>query len=101
MQFKHLQLLVPYGGGGLTAFTFTEIRDDGKGPKFGGALAAYAQGGLAINLGYFNYLTRVQLDREYGIHAIYLTAEYRKVFALSQHYDFSADFINGGFLVEY
>lgn len=101
MHMWHKQLFVPYGEGGMNAFTFGEFRDDNKNPKFGGALAAYAAGGLALNLTYFDYLTRVQLDREYGINACYLTMEYRHIFALSQRYDFGGDLLNGGILVEY
>lgn len=101
MQFVHRQLFIPFAEGGLTAFPFTEIRDDGKAPKFAGSAAAYAAGGLAINMTYFDYLTRIQLNREYGISAIYLTLEFRRLFALSPHYDFSSNYINGGFLFEY
>ena len=101
MQFVHRQLFIPFADGGLTGFPFSEIRDDGKAPKFAGSLAAYAAGGLAINMTYFDYLSRIQLNREYGISAIYLTLEFRRLFALSPHYDFSANYINGGFLFEY
>ncbi len=100
MQLWHRQLVVPYAEGGGLAWTFSELRDDDKGPKFGGALGAYAAAGFAFNLTYFDYLTRIQLDREYGINACYLTLEYRHVFSFSK-FDFESDFINGGFLMEY
>jgi hypothetical protein len=100
MQFKHRQLFVPYGLGGAMAIAMAETRDDNQGPKFGGALAVYGGGGVAINMNYYNYLSRVQLDREYGINGIYLTLEYRQLFGLTT-YDFTTEYINGGFLFEY
>jgi hypothetical protein len=98
---KNKQLFVPYGEGGGTIFGFTEFRDDNRPPKFGGAPAAYFGGGLAIDLTYFDYMSRIQLDREYGINAVYLNIEYRGIVALSNKYDFSADLFNGGFTMEF
>lgn len=101
MQMWESQLIVPYVDGGLTAFAFTEIRDDDKGPKFGGALANYWAVGGQFNLSYFDALTRVALDREYGINRIYLVGEYRYLISLSDKFDFTSDLINGGFLMEF
>ncbi len=100
MQFFDKQLLVPYGEGGASAITFGEFRDDGKPPRWGGALAAYFAGGLALNLTYFDATSRIQLDREYGINRIYFTGEYRMMVGLTR-YDFSSDLINAGFLAEF
>lgn len=97
----HRQLLVPYASGGGSLFGFTEMRDDDKPPKFGGSLGAYYAGGVGLNLTYFDALSRINLDREYSINAIYLTVEYRGIVSLSQNYDFSSDFWNAGFLLEY
>lgn len=101
MQFWDKQLLVPYAEGGGIAWTFAELRDDNKKPKFGGAGAAYAAFGAALNLTYFDKFAAIQLDREYGINRVYLTAEYRPIFALSDRYDFSGNMIDAGFLMEY
>lgn len=101
MQFPGRQLFVPFAEGGGTAFAFTEFRDDKKGPKFGGSLAAYGAGGIAMNLTYFDYMSRIQINREYGISGVYLTVEYRKIVALTQRYDFTSDYYNAGFLMEY
>jgi hypothetical protein len=97
----HKQLFVPYAEGGGVAYTFSEVRDDGVNPKFGGAFGAYGAAGVAINLTYFDYMTRIQLDREYGINACYLALEFRRFQALTTRYDFSSNYINGGFLMEY
>ncbi|NJL24065.1 MAG: hypothetical protein HC902_02025 [Calothrix sp. SM1_5_4] len=101
MHVWHRQLFVPYAEGGGIAFAFSELRDDDKPPKFGGAPAGYYAGGLALNLSYFDKLARIQLDREYGINAVYLTVEYRGVVALSEKFDFSSDLYNAGFLMEF
>jgi len=100
LQFTHRPLFLPFIDGGGTAFTFAELRDDTRGPKFGGALAAYAGAGVGLNLTYFDYMSRIQLDHEYGITAVYLTAEYRRYQGFTR-YDFTSDYINGGFLLEY
>jgi hypothetical protein len=100
-QFYDKQLFVPYGEGGGIVFTFGEFRDDNEPPKWGGALAGYFAGGLAFNLSYFDALSRAQLDREYGINRIYLTAEFRQIVAITQKYDFTSTLVNGGFLMEF
>lgn len=100
-QFSHRQLFVPYAGGGASLIAFSEIRNDNKAPKFGGAADAYYDGGLAIDMTYFDAVSRLQLDREYGISSIYLTVEYRGIVALTKKFDFSSDLINAGFLMEY
>lgn len=99
-QWHDRQLFVPYAEGGGIAYTFAELRDDGLAPKFGGALAAYGAGGLAMDMTHFDYFSRAELNREYGITTIYLTAEYRQVIGLSR-YDFTASYPNAGFFMEY
>ena len=101
MQLFHRQLIVPYGEGGGTLWAFGELRDDNKSPKFGGAPAAYVAAGAAFNMTYFNAISRVALDRQYGINAIYVLAEYRGMIGLSKNYDFTASFLNGGILMEF
>ena len=101
MQFWDKQLIVPYAEGGGTGFTFSELRDDGHGPKFGASPAAYFALGGALNMTYFDNFSRIQLDREYGINRVYLMLEYRNELALVKRFDFSSDFFNAGFLMEY
>lgn len=100
LQIWHRQLFVPYAAGGGTIFGFSEIRDDHKPPKWGGALGGYYAGGLGINLTYFDKFARAQLDREYGINTVYLTLEYRGIVSTPK-YDLSGDFFNAGLLLEY
>lgn len=101
MQFWDKQLLVPYGEAGFIGWTFAEIRDDNKGPKFGAAPASFFALGGAFNLTYFDSISSIRLDREYGINRIYLTGEYRRVIGLSNKFDFTSNLFNGGLLVEF
>jgi hypothetical protein len=95
------QLLVPYAEGGGVVMAFGEVRDDGKAPKWGGALAAYYAFGCGLNLTYFDAMSRIQLDREYGINRVYLVAEFRGMIAITQRYDFTSDMIDAGLLMEF
>lgn len=101
LQFWDKQLFVPYAEGGGMAIPFGEFRDDDRPPKWGGAFAAYYVGGVAMNLTYFDKMSGIQLDREYGINRVYLTAEYRGIVGLSSNYDFTSTLINGGLLMEF
>jgi len=101
IQFSPRPLFVPFVEGGGTLWAFTEIRDDSKAPKVGGSATAYAAAGIAVNMTYFDYMSRISLDREYGISGAYFTLEYRRMFALDTRYDFSGDYFNGGFLMRY
>lgn len=101
LQFWDNPLFVPYAEGGAMAIPFGEFRDDDRPPKWGGAFAGYYVGGVAMNLTYFDKMSGILLDREYGINRIYLTAEYRGIVAITQNYDFTSDLINGGLLMEF
>jgi hypothetical protein len=71
------------------------------GPRFGGSPAAYAGGGLAINMNFMDTRSMLELDREYGINDVWFTAEFRRFQAIDTRFDFSANFINAGFLISF
>lgn len=100
MHLWEKQPLIPYGSGGIAAFSFSEIRDDDKGPKFGGALAGYFAVGGAFNMNFLDTWSMLEMDRDYGINSVYLVAEYRRYIGLTD-YDFTSDFLNAGFLLEF
>lgn len=100
-QFFDRQIIVPYATGGGTAFGFAEIRDDSKGPKFGGSPAIYGGGGVQFNLNFMDTRSMLNLDREYGINYVWLTVEYRRVQSVSQKFDLSSNLFNAGFLIEF
>ncbi len=103
-QYFSYQWIVPYVEGAFDAFCFAETRDDNLNPSlgasFGLAPAAHASGGVSVLLGK-GASAFLDLDREYGINAVYLTAEFRQYFALSDKYDFSGTAISGGVTAEY
>lgn len=104
LKYFNNQWLIPYVEGGLDAFNFAEVRDDNKNPSIGAKLglapAAHASAGLSLPLGR-DASSFLDLDREYGINAVYLTAEFRHYFALSSKFDFSGDAITGGITADY
>lgn len=100
-QFWDKQWIVPYGTGGVDPMTFAELRDDGKSPKLGAALAAHFAGGASFNISALDRRSLLDLDREYGINGLWLNVEFRQVVSLSSKYDLSAQVVSGGFLMEY
>lgn len=104
LNFFKNQWLVPYGGGGVTAFVFGERRDDDLNPalgaKWGISPAAHFQFGGRMKLG-SGPRAFLDLDREYGINSMWLTVEYKNYIALSDKFDFSSDFIGGGLYLVY
>ncbi len=103
-KFFENQWLVPYAEGALDGFCFGESRDDDQNPALGAALgfapAAHFSFGGSIPLGR-NARSFIDLDREYGINAVYLTVEFRQYVALSDKYDFSGQAISGGITADY
>lgn len=100
LQFMKNQIFVPYAEGGGAAFVFGEFRDDGKMPKAGGALGAYFAGGVAFSLNFLDPVSMLELDREYSINSVYLTAEYRQYVGFG-NFDFTSEVINGGMTLEF
>ena len=92
--------LMPYVEGGGIGFTFAEIRDDSKAPKFGASAGAYGVAGAALNLRFLDAKSAWALDREYGISSVYFTGEAR-VIASTTKYDFSATTFALGFLFDF
>ena len=100
-KFSEGQYIVPLLEAGFDPFIFSEVRDDDTGPKFGAALAFHTSAGLALSLTAFDEKARRTLASEYGINAIWLSAELRSIFSMSSDFDFSNNFANFGFIVQY
>lgn len=104
MQYWDTQAVVPYGCGGVDGFAFAERRDDSLNPSLGARLgiapAAHFCGGVGVRLGR-GARAFVDLDREYGINSLWVTAEYRSYVAITDTFDFSSEFIGGGIFAEY
>ncbi|MCM2280388.1 MAG: hypothetical protein NDI61_00920 [Bdellovibrionaceae bacterium] len=100
-QYAETQPIVPYIEGGAGYFTFAELRDDGAGPKIGGAPVAIAAGGLNFLMDWLDPHSVRQLDNEWGINHVWLLTEYRLITGLNKEYDFSSSVINAGVLMEF
>lgn len=100
LKFSDKQPILPYAEAGAGYFTFMEFGDDGRAPKFAGAPATFVAGGAAILLDWFDTKAIRDLDREYGINHVYLTAEYREVIGFT-NYDFTSRVIGGGMLFDF
>lgn len=101
LSFHEKQPIVPYAEGGVGYFTFMELRDDDGGPKFAGAPVTFFAAGAAFLLDWLDPKAVRDLDREYGINHVYLTAEYREIIGLDDTYDFSSRVIGGGIMMEF
>lgn len=100
-QFAQKQILVPFIEGGGGYYTFAEIRDDGKRPKFGGSLVGVAAGGFNFLLNWLDPAAVRSLDAEYGINHVWLTAEARATVGVNKTVDFTNTSFNAGFLMEF
>lgn len=100
-QYADEQILVPYVEGGLGYFTFAEIRDDGSSNKYGGSLVTVAAAGGNLLLDWMDRQSIRNLDNEYGINHVWLTAEYRYLVGLNKVYDFTSGMISAGLMVDF
>lgn len=101
LQIFNRQWLVPYGEVGIDYFGIMEIRDDYEEVKFGGAPHFHFAVGGAFLLDVLSRETMLEVDRQYGINHIWLTAEYRRFEYITGQFDFSDDIFNAGIMVEF
>lgn len=101
LQLFHKQWLVPYGEAGVDYLAFVETRDDGDDIKFGGAPHFHLALGGAFLLDTLGRDLMADIDRQYGINHIWLTAEYRRLESMGGDFDFSDDIFNAGIMVEF
>jgi hypothetical protein len=95
------QYFVPFAEAGGGYFTFAEIRDDYKRTKYGGAAVGYFAVGGSLLLDFITPAAIAEMDMDYGINHMYLTAEYRVIEGLDSDFDFSNDTFSAGFLIEF
>lgn len=100
-QYWETQPIVPYVEGGGGYFTFAEIRDDGAHPKAGAAAVAVVAGGVNLLMDWLDQQSVRQLDREWGINHVWLTAEVRQIKGLNDQFDFTSSIIGGGIMMEF
>ena len=100
-QYWKNQFFIPHVDGGMDLFTFAELRDDHKGPKFGGSLAGHIAAGGSISLGFLDRSSSFTLDSEYGINSMWFTGEIRSIFRVAGSFDFSDHFVNFGLAIAF
>ncbi len=104
-QFWDKQPIVPFAGAGVSYFGMIESRGDkdkfSDSVKFGGGAAFQWTAGVQIQLDWLDREVIWELDHDYGINHIYLTADARQYLGLSNIYDFSAFYYEGGLLFEF
>lgn len=100
-QYSETQPISPYVEGGGGYFTFAELRDDGATPRIGGALTAYAAGGLSFLMDWLDKNAIMELDQEYGINHVFLQLEARQFLGLNKNYDFTGTVFNAGFVLQF
>lgn len=100
LRFHEKQPVIPFAEAGAGYFTFMELRDDGD-TKFSAAPVTFLSAGAAFLLDWLDPKAVRDLDREYGVNHVYLTAEYREILGLDDTYDFSSRVISGGIMMEF
>ena len=103
-QFFQKQGIVPYIGGGISAWPFVELRDDRSNSKFGAVFSTYATAGLSISLQFLKFIdptSFLALEHEYGIRSLYFISEYSYNQSLSKEFDFSGSLISFGLSFNY
>ena len=101
LKFISNQIFLPYVNGSLNYNLLLEYREGFEAFKYLGIFGAHFAGGVAINLGWFERLTALQLDQEFGINNIYLTLEGRQVVSFEDENDISGFVFLGGLSFEY
>jgi hypothetical protein len=100
-RYADKQLFIPYAEGGGGYYTFAELRNDTKGPKFGAAPVAYVLGGLSILLDWTDRRAMGELLRDYGVRHMYLNLEWRENVGLDSNYNFSSRVLAAGLNLEF
>lgn len=100
-QYAEKQVLVPFVEGGGGYFAIAEIRDDFVKRRFAGVPVGVAAGGLHFLLDWLDPSMVHELDNQYGINHVWLTAELRQIVSSTSPVDMNSTSVNGGFLMEF
>ncbi len=101
LQLWEKQPVVPFVEAGGGYFTFVEFRDDFKRTKYGGTPVAYWSAGGSLALDFLSPTTMAELDSDYGINHMWLTAEYRSYVDVGGNFDFSDNSFSAGIFFEF
>lgn len=100
-KFINNQIFLPYVNGTLNYNLLLEYREGFDAFEYLGVFGAHVAGGIAINLGWFERLTALQLDQDFGINNVYLTLEGRQVLSFENESDIGGFVFLGGLSFEY
>lgn len=100
LEYFKRQWVAPYVSGGGSFIGLAEMRDDGKN-NFSNVMAAYGGGGLMFNMTALDKQMAFNLDNEYGVGNLWLTAEVRYQQAFSEDLDFSGTIMSLGFSADF
>jgi len=95
------QIFLPFVNASLNYNLLMEYREGFDAFEYLGVFGAHVAGGVSINLGWFQRLTALQLDQDFGINNVYLTLEGRQVFSFEEEYNLSGFVFIGGLSFEY
>ncbi len=101
LQLTDRPYFAPYIVGGGSYYLLAEKRDDDKPFKAVGSGAGYGGGGIMFNISAFDRSTAFTLESEYGLHNVWVNADYRYVASLSKVLDVSASLISIGLVMDY
>jgi hypothetical protein len=101
LKFISNQIFLPYVHASFNYNFMIEYKEDFDSFKYLGILGANAAAGLSINMGWFERLTALQLDQDFGINNVYLSFEARQVLSFEKDNDINGLVFLGGFSFEY
>ena len=101
LKFIPNQILLPYISAFLNYNLLLEYRESFEAFKYLGIFGSHFSGGISINLGWFERLSALQLDQDFGINNVYLTLEGRQVVSFEKNNDITGFVFLGGLSFEY
>ena len=101
LQVTDRPYFAPYIAGGGSYYLLIEKRDDSKPFKAVGTIAGYGGGGVMFNISAFDRTTAFTLESEYGLHNVWVNADYRYVAGLSKVLNVSASIVSLGLVMDY
>ncbi len=101
LKFISNQIFLPYVHASLNYNLMAEYKEDFESFEYLGILGANAAAGVSINMGWFERLTALQLDQDFGINNVYLSFEARQVVSFEANNDINGFVFLGGFSFEY
>ncbi len=101
LEWKDRQMFAPYASGGATYVALIEKREDKAAPNFAGGFGYYGTAGVLFNLSSFDADSGFQLESEYGISNMWLSAEFKVIEVNAESFEFSNAYVNAGLFFDF